>query len=100
MARLFEAPDWESTLAVGSASLIFGAIHAPLVKELWPWTLFATLMGVLLGSLSVASGSLLPAMLAHMLVNYLNLRRLEHIPIPAVAISGSAGSPCSSHPAP
>lgn len=65
--------------AIFIASLIFGLFHAPLVKELRPWTVFAFLVGLILGCLVAFSGSLLPAIIAHGVVNYLNLRRMNEV---------------------
>lgn len=58
---------------VALASLIFGLIHFPVLKELRPWTLFAIVVGALFGLLAVLSGSLLAPILAHFLINWRNL---------------------------
>lgn len=63
-------------LGVFVASLLFGAMHFPVLKELRPWTLFAVVAGLGFGFLAAFSGSLLPAVLAHFLINWLNLRWL------------------------
>jgi len=66
-------------LGIGATSIAFALAHPPLVKELWPWTVFALVIGVVLGALAVASGSLLPPVIAHGLINAINLVRLGHI---------------------
>ena len=64
---------------VVATSLIFGLIHFPVVPELRPWTVFAILMGLALGALAAWSGSLLAPALAHLVINWLNLRRLGEV---------------------
>jgi len=54
-------------------STIFGLVHVPATPALRPWTLFALLMGFVLGSVYQSTGSLLPPILLHFLVNDLNL---------------------------
>lgn len=58
------------------ASLLFAAVHFPFRRALWPWTVFAGLMGLLLGGLTEWAGSLWPAILLHLCVNYFNLHDL------------------------
>jgi membrane protease YdiL (CAAX protease family) len=65
-----------AALAIVITSLIFGIMHFPMVKELRPWTVFALVAGVLFGALAAWSESLLPPVVAHLLINWLNLRRL------------------------
>lgn len=80
VARIADDPLSPSPLAVVggivATSLIFGALHFPMVKELRPWTAFAILAGVIFGALAAWSGSLVAPILAHLLINWLNLRRL------------------------
>ena len=45
-------------------------------KELWPWTLFAFVIGGLLGGLQLYSGNVLAPALLHVVVNTLNLKRI------------------------
>lgn len=59
-----------------ATSLIFGVLHFPMVKELRPWTAFAVIAGLLFGALAAWSGSLAAPVIAHLLINWLNLRRL------------------------
>jgi membrane protease YdiL (CAAX protease family) len=58
------------------SSIIFGAAHVPASLKLLPWTVFALLMGFLLGGLYVISGSLIPPMVVHATVNGINLYAL------------------------
>ncbi|MCA8921635.1 MAG: CPBP family intramembrane metalloprotease [Planctomycetes bacterium] len=66
-------------LGVALTSAGFALAHPPLVRELWPWTAFALVIGVALGVLAVVSGSLLPPIVAHALINGINLMRLGSI---------------------
>ena len=68
-------------LGIVVASLIFGLVHFPAVKELRPWTVFAVLAGAVFGVLAAWSGCLLAPVAAHFLINWLNLRRLAALPL-------------------
>jgi membrane protease YdiL (CAAX protease family) len=58
------------------ATLIFGAAHFVPAPKLWVWALFALAAGALFGALFAATGDLVAPLLAHVLVNGLNLRWL------------------------
>jgi membrane protease YdiL (CAAX protease family) len=64
-------------LGVGLATLLFSAVHPPLHPDLRPWTLFALVIGFAFGALAAWSGSLAAPVLAHFLINFLNLLRLS-----------------------
>lgn len=66
-------------LGVVGASLVFGLLHFPVVKELVPWTVFAVVAGFAFGALAAWSGSLLAPVVAHLLINWLNLKRLSEL---------------------
>ncbi len=68
-----------------AASLIFGLVHFPTQVELRPWTGFAVLIGAAFGALAAWSGSIAAPVLAHLLINWLNLRRLDRIPLDSAA---------------
>lgn len=70
-----------TVLGVVGAALVFGMLHYPVVKELRAWTAFAVFAGLVFGSLAAWSGSLAAPVLAHFLINWLNLKRLAEIPI-------------------
>lgn len=83
--KIGEATDAPGTvpvvvLGVVAASLVFGAMHFPVVKELRPWTVFAIVAGLIFGGLAAWSGSLAAPVLAHLLINWLNLKRLAEMP--------------------
>jgi membrane protease YdiL (CAAX protease family) len=65
-----------ATLGIVAGSLVFGVLHFPMVKELRPWTIFAIVAGLVFGGLAAWSESLLAPVVAHFLINWLNLRRL------------------------
>lgn len=58
-------------------ALIFGFLHQIPGRARWIWAAWATMMGLALGALFAATGSLLGPLLAHALVNGLNLRFLQ-----------------------
>jgi CAAX protease family protein len=59
-----------------AATLLFAAAHFVPSAGLWSWALFALFAGALFGALFAATGDLLAPLLAHVLVNALNLRWL------------------------
>ena len=58
------------------AGLLFGGVHLVPRAVFLPWTVFAVLSGWLLGWLFEATGSLLAPVVAHTVVNGINLPRL------------------------
>jgi hypothetical protein len=67
-----------------AATLLFAAAHFVPTPKLRSWALFALLAGALFGALFAWSGDLLAPVLAHALVNGLNLRWLgERVSPPA-----------------
>jgi membrane protease YdiL (CAAX protease family) len=63
-------------LGLLGTSLIFGLVHFAPKRELLPWTGFALAAGFLLGGLYVATGSLIAPVVAHVVINAVNLRQL------------------------
>jgi len=55
------------------ASVLFGALHLVPRRELMPWTAFAVVMGFVLGVLFEWTGSLLAPVVAHTVINAVNL---------------------------
>jgi membrane protease YdiL (CAAX protease family) len=60
-----------------AASLLFGLAHLAPRRELLPWTVFSVAAGFLLGWLFAQTGNLLAPVLAHGLINAVNLRLLS-----------------------
>lgn len=54
------------------SSLVFALLHVPPKRELWPWTLSAGLLGLLLAALTTWTGNLGPAIVAHFVINLIN----------------------------
>jgi membrane protease YdiL (CAAX protease family) len=61
---------------------LFASASAPR-RDLWPWAFFALAAGVGLGLLIEWSGNLVAPVVAHVLVNAVNLRRLSRDYAPA-----------------
>ena len=59
-----------------AASLVFGLAHFAPRRELAPWTLFSIVAGFALGGLFAATGNLLAPIVAHALINAVNIRAL------------------------
>jgi len=55
------------------SSILFGFMHFPKEKKLWPWTAFALVVGLFFAYLMDAYHSLALVTLAHFLINFVNL---------------------------
>jgi membrane protease YdiL (CAAX protease family) len=62
-------------LGITMATLAFALAHIPPRAKLWPWTLSAGVIGLLLALCARWTGHLLGPIVAHFLINLLNLRR-------------------------
>lgn len=69
---LFRGALWPYLGLLGT-TLLFGLVHVVPRRALWGYPLFAALVGLLVGLLREASGSVLPCVIAHVVVNGLNL---------------------------
>jgi membrane protease YdiL (CAAX protease family) len=61
-----------------ASTLIFGLVHTGRGAFRY-WTVFALLAGALFGRIVLLTGTLFPAMLAHILVNAVNLQQLQRV---------------------
>jgi membrane protease YdiL (CAAX protease family) len=66
------------TVGLGWSSLIFALMHVGQFPRYLPWTVSALIAGLGFGVIFDWSGDLTGPVLAHFLVNYLNLRHLGH----------------------
>ena len=66
----------QPAVGLGWASLLFGLMHFAPERALLPWTGFAAVMGVVFGLLYLGTGNLLAPILAHGVINGVNLPRL------------------------
>lgn len=57
---------------------LFGLAHQLPGRARWIWVLWASIMGLVLGVLYRTTGSLLGPILAHAVINALNLRYMQH----------------------
>jgi membrane protease YdiL (CAAX protease family) len=64
-------------LGLWPQALIFGLVHQLPGKSRWVWVAWASLMGVLLGSIFELTGSLLGPIVAHAVINGFNLQYLK-----------------------
>ena len=62
--------------------LVFGLMHGGTRRRLALWAAFATVAGLLLGALTVYTGNLLAAFLAHLTINFWNLHAMLAPPSP------------------
>lgn len=66
----------QPVVGLGWASLLFGVMHFAPDRALLPWTGFAVVMGAVFGALYLWTGSLLAPIVAHVVINGVNLPRL------------------------
>jgi membrane protease YdiL (CAAX protease family) len=66
----------QPAIGLVGASLLFGLVHFVPRRELLPWTGFTVAAGFLLGFLFDATGNLLAPVVAHVVINAVNLRIL------------------------
>lgn len=67
----------QPALGLLPTALLFGLAHVPPSRTLISWTLFAVIMGLVLGGLYALTGELAGLVLAHILINYENLHFIE-----------------------
>jgi uncharacterized protein len=69
------------TLGVGMSAVVFGLLHQMRGPSRWVWTGWATVVGLILGAMFALTGSLVGPLLAHTIVNAVNLGYLrDHDP--------------------
>jgi membrane protease YdiL (CAAX protease family) len=66
------------------SSLVFALLHVPPKRELWPWTLSAGLLGLMLAWLTQWTGNLGPAIVAHFVINLINFTYITRFAPPIV----------------
>jgi membrane protease YdiL (CAAX protease family) len=64
-------------LGVIGQAIVFGVVHQMPGPSRWAWMLWATVIGVLFGVIFVSTGSLVGPLVAHALINGLNLNFLQ-----------------------
>lgn len=87
--ELFFRGAVQSSWGAVPATVVFALLHTGPGREFRLWTGFALVAGGALAALTAWRGVLLPAMLAHALVNAVGLVRLARLAPPA----GAAGDP-------
>ena len=73
----------QPALGLAATSLLFGVAHVPMRRELAAWPLFAAAVGLLLGWMAEWTGALVAPLVAHVLVNAINLRFIAPRPLPS-----------------
>jgi hypothetical protein len=84
------------------SAAVFGLVHFPVRRGLWPWPVLAFGMGLAFGVLYREGGDLGGPILAHMTINFFNLRHIarvrfpDHVPPedrqPAAGAGGAGGA--------
>lgn len=67
-------------ISVVISALVFGLAHYSSVPELKVWWVFAAFAGLLFGAVTVWSGDVIAAVVAHLTINYFNLLALAGDP--------------------
>lgn len=67
----------QPALGLWLAAAVFGLVHVGPNRNFWPWTAMAFAAGLVFGLLTLWTGSILAAVVAHFTINYLNLRYLS-----------------------
>lgn len=70
------------TLGVFVSSVLFGLVHQMGGKGRWPWVIWASLVGLGLASIYALTGSLLGPLVAHALINGMNVARVRRMQTP------------------
>ena len=71
--ELFFRGALQPRVGLVAASLLFGALHFAPRRDLLPWTVFAVLMGFAFGAMYEWTGNLLAPVVAHTVINAINL---------------------------
>jgi membrane protease YdiL (CAAX protease family) len=79
LSSIIDGPLAPTVLGILATGVVFGLLHFPRFPELRPWTAFAVIVGLLFGALAAWSQSLLAPVVAHLVINWLNLRRLADL---------------------
>ncbi len=75
--ELFFRGAMQPTLGLTLSSLIFGLLHMGPSRQFWPWTVFALVIGFVLGWFFEESGTLAASITAHSAINLANMLRLR-----------------------
>jgi uncharacterized protein len=79
-------------LGIIASSILFGLLHQMRGRSRLSWVVFATIVGLMLGALFRVTGSLVGPIVAHALINGVNLRFLiHHAPPRRQAMGGLLG---------
>lgn len=78
--ELFFRGVLQPALGFWITAAIFGVLHIGPNRRFIPWTFMALAAGIIFGGLFVWTGNLLAPILAHIAINYLNLRYLTAPP--------------------
>jgi membrane protease YdiL (CAAX protease family) len=95
--ELFFRGAMQPSLGLWPTTLLFALLHVPPRFQHWPWTLMAGLLGLAFGYLTLWSGSILGAVVAHFVVNWLNLTYITRHPLhPEEKLPGEGTPPSMS----
>jgi len=82
--ELFFRGALQPSIGLSLSSLVFGLLHVGPSRRFVPWTLMAVAMGFVLGALYQATGNLLAPVVAHLVINMMNLQYIsDYDPRPA-----------------
>ena len=74
----------QPVFGIWATSFAFGLLHYPMNRQLIPWTMLAVLMGFAFGLVYHSTESLVAVALAHSLINFFELLRINREPLSGI----------------
>lgn len=76
------------------STLVFGLLHVPPKRSMWPWTASSLVLGLCLAGLTLLTGNLGAAVAAHFVINFLNMMHItRQSPTAVVRPTARPGAP-------
>lgn len=63
----------QEEFGIAVATVLFAAAHVPTERDMWPWPLFALVVGAMLGGLYDLTHAVMAPIVAHFAINFANL---------------------------
>ncbi len=90
--ELFFRGAVQPELGLVITAVLFGAVHIGPARRFLPWTIWATMMGLVFGVIYECTGQLAGVVLAHVWINYRNMLFIDGYD-PAPRVRGSVSDP-------
>lgn len=86
------------TLGIVASSVIFGAVHIAPRAPRWVWPTWAAMMGLVFAALYLATGSLYGPIVAHVLINAVNLDYINRFDLDAATLNYGTSAALNAEP--